>query len=58
MKKLVSLLFLSLIIGLGNLSAQTGVQKDNMMINKNKMQKDKGMRPMNNMQQDDVVQEK
>jgi Leu/Phe-tRNA-protein transferase len=55
MKKLLSLLFLSLIVGLGNLSAQTPMQSDSMKAGKNKMQKENGMNPMDNMQQDSMM---
>ena len=55
MKKLISLLFLSLIIGLGNVSAQTTMQKDSMTNNKNKMGRDTTMPGKNNMSRDSMT---
>ena len=54
MKKLVSLLSLTLIVGLGNLSAQSTVQSDSMR-SKNKMHKNNEMIPMYNMRQDSMM---
>ena len=51
----MSLLFLSLIIGLGNVTAQTTMQKDSMMNNKNKMNRDSTMSGKNNMRKDSML---
>lgn len=51
----MSLLFLSLIIGLGNVVAQTTMQKDSMMNNKNKMNGDSTMSGKNNMRKDSML---
>ncbi len=55
MKKLSGLLFLSLSIGLGNLSAQTPMQRDSMRSGKNKMQPDTSRRAPNNMRRDSTI---
>ena len=54
----MSLLFLSLIIGFGNVTAQTTMQKDSMMNNKNKMNRDSTMSGKNNMRKDSMMSSK
>lgn len=55
MKKLVSLLSLSLMIGSVTLFAQTPMHKDSMMNAKNKMNKDSMMSTKNNMHRDSMM---